>query len=69
LIGCEIGQRGGDLLDITKKHWSTRPEYVFRLNQQNPKAVTIGIIAPYIIDILTKKIVPYKITAQKLKRI
>jgi hypothetical protein len=43
MIGCEIGQRGGDLLDI-EKNSGVKARPVFRLNQQNPKAVTIGII-------------------------
>lgn len=67
LIGCEIGQRGGDLLNITKENirYKGGNMYLDLLQQKTKKAVTIGIIAPYIIDILENDF-PYKITTQKL---
>lgn len=67
LIGCEIGQRGGDLLEITKDNIRYKGEnmYLDIVQQKTKKAVTIGIIAPYIIDIIENSF-PYKITTQKL---
>lgn len=67
LIGCEIGQRGGDLLDITKDNirYKAGNMYLDLIQQKTKKAVTIGIIAPYIIDIIENSF-PYKISTQKL---
>ena len=67
LIGCEIGQRGGDLLDITPDNIRDKngKMYLDLIQQKTKKAVTIGIAAPYIIDILENSF-PYKITTQKL---
>ena len=67
LIGCEIGQRGGDLLDITKDNirYKAGNMYLDLIQQKTKKAVTIGIIAPYIIDIIENGF-PYKISTQKL---
>lgn len=67
LIGCEIGQRGGDLLDITPDNirYKGGNMYLDLVQQKTKKAVTIGIIAPHVIDILENSF-PYKITTQKL---
>ncbi len=67
LIGCEIGQRGGDLLDITPDNirYKGGNMYLDLIQQKTKKAVTIGIIAPHVIDILENSF-PYKITTQKL---
>lgn len=67
LIGCEIGQRGGDLLNITKDNirYKAGNMYLDLIQQKTKKAVTIGIIAPYIIDIIENSF-PYKISTQKL---
>ncbi|RXM43059.1 phage integrase SAM-like domain-containing protein [Flavobacterium sp. YO12] len=67
LIGCEIGQRGGDLLDITSQNIRYKNEkmYIDLIQKKTKKAVTIGIISPYIIDILENSF-PYKISTQKL---
>ncbi|PBJ11523.1 phage integrase SAM-like domain-containing protein [Flavobacterium sp. ACN6] len=67
LIGCEIGQRGGDLLNITPDNirYKGGNMYLDLIQQKTKKPVTIGIIAPYIIDILENSF-PYKITTQKL---
>lgn len=67
LIGCEIGQRGGDLLDITAQNIRYKNEkmYIDLIQKKTKKAVTIGIISPYIIDILENSF-PYKISTQKL---
>lgn len=67
LIGCEIGQRGGDLLNVTKENirYKGGNMYLDLIQQKTKKPVTIGIIAPYIIDILENSF-PYKISTQKL---
>lgn len=67
LIGCEIGQRGGDLLDITPHNirYKGRKMYLDIVQQKTKKPVTIGIIAPHVIDIIENSF-PYKITTQKL---
>lgn len=67
LIGCEIGQRGGDLMDITKENirYSKGNMYLDIIQQKTKKAVTIGIIAPHVIDIIENNF-PYKISTQKL---
>jgi integrase len=67
LIGCEIGQRGGDLLDITKDNirYKGGNMYLDLTQQKTKKPVTIGIIAPHVIDILENSF-PYKISTQKL---
>lgn len=67
LIGCEIGQRGGDLLDITPDNirYTAGNMYLDLIQQKTKRPVTIGIIAPHVIDILENSF-PYKITTQKL---
>jgi integrase len=67
LIGCEIGQRGGDLLDITPDNvrYKGGSMYLDLIQQKTKKPVTIGIIAPHVIDIIENSF-PYKITTQKL---
>ncbi len=67
LIGCEIGQRGGDLLDITLNNirYKGGNMYLDIVQQKTKKPVTIGIIAPHVIDIIENSF-PYKISTQKL---
>jgi integrase len=67
LIGCEIGQRGGDLLNITPDNvrYKGGSMYLDLIQQKTKKPVTIGIIAPHVIDIIENSF-PYKITTQKL---
>ena len=67
LIGCEIGQRGGDLMNITKENirYKAGNMYLDIIQQKTKKAVTIGIIAPHVIDIIENGF-PYKISTQKL---
>ncbi len=66
LLGCNIGQRGGDLLRITETNFVTRNGYeVIELTQQKTgKNVTIPVLET------TKEILktglPYKISIQKL---
>ena len=67
LIGCEIGQRGGDLLSITKENirYKAGRMYIDLIQQKTKKPVTVGIINPYVIDILENEF-PYKVSSQKL---
>jgi hypothetical protein len=68
LIGCEIGQRGGlDLLNITSENirYKGGNIYLDIIQQKTNKNVTIGIIAPHVIEIIENNL-PKKIPNQKL---
>jgi integrase len=67
LIGCEIGQRGGDLLKITKNdiRYKGGNMYLDIIQKKTGKSVTIGIINPHIIEIIENDF-PHKISTQKL---
>jgi integrase len=67
LLGCEIGQRGGDLLEITNENirYNSKNYYIDIIQQKTNKNVTIGIIAPHVIDIIENNL-PKKIPHQKL---
>jgi hypothetical protein len=67
LLGCEIGQRGGDLLEITNENirYNGKNYYIDIIQQKTNKSVTIGIIAPHVINIVESNL-PKKIPHQKL---
>lgn len=67
LLGCEIGQRGGDLLNVTHENirYKNNRYYFDIIQQKTNKSVTIGTIAPSIIDIIENNL-PTKIGHQKL---
>ena len=67
LIGCEIGQRGGDLINITKDNirYKGGNMYLDIVQQKTKKSITISINAPHVIDIIENEF-PYKISTQKL---
>jgi integrase len=67
LIGCEIGQRAGDLLNITKENirYKGGNMYLDLTQQKTGKSVTIGIVNTRIIDIIENNF-PHKISTQKL---
>lgn len=67
LLGCEIGQRGGDLLEITKENirYNGKNYYLDIIQQKTNKSVTIGVIAPHVIDIIENSL-PKKLQHQKL---
>jgi integrase len=67
LIGCEIGQRGGDLLKITKNdiRYERGNMYLDIIQKKTGKSVTIGIINSNIIDIIENDF-PHEISTQKL---
>ena len=66
LLGCEIGQRGGDLLNLTESSFITRNggTYIDIRQQKTDKNVTLRV-NPKIEKIL-KSGFPYKISIQKL---
>lgn len=66
LLGCNIGQRGGDLLSLTENNFVTRNGYdVIELTQQKTsKNITIPVL-PTTKEILENGL-PYKISIQKL---
>jgi integrase len=67
LLGCEIGQRGEDLLNITKDNIRYNKGYIYLdvIQGKTNKKVTIGIVNPHIIDIIENHF-PYPISKQKL---
>ena len=67
LLGCEIGQRGGDLLKITNENirYKGKSIYLDILQQKTNKSVTVGIIAPHVIDIIENSL-PKEMPHQKL---
>lgn len=67
LIGCEIGQRGGDLLKISKNdiRYKGGNMYLDIIQKKTGKSVTIGIINQHIIDIIENDF-PHEISTQKL---
>lgn len=69
LIGCEIGQRGGDLLNITKENIRyIGNNLVLDIKQQKTgKTVTVPIHTKSIEKIITKEL-PYKLSSQKFNQ-
>ena len=69
LIGCEIGQRASDLLRLTPNNirYKGNRIYIDIVQQKTGKAVTVGIIAPHVIDIVENNF-PYQISQQKLNK-
>ncbi|MCF6131101.1 tyrosine-type recombinase/integrase [Flavobacterium wongokense] len=67
LLGCEIGQRGGDLLNITNENirYKNNSIYLDIIQQKTNKNVTVGIVAPHVIEIIENQL-PTKIQHQKL---
>jgi integrase len=68
LIGCAIGQRGGDLLNITKENIRYNINgfmYLDLIQEKTGKEITLSINEKYIIDILENSL-PTKLQEQKL---
>jgi len=65
LLGCEIGQRGGDLLNITENNFVTRKgiKYIDIKQQKTGKTVTIPVREK--VNQILKTGLPYKISMQK----
>lgn len=70
LLGCEIGQRGGDLLNIEPENIRSNGKsiYIDIIQQKTGKSVTVGIVSPYVIDVVSNNF-PTKIAHQKLNDI
>jgi integrase len=67
LIGCAIGQRGGDLLNITRDNIRYNIKgfmYLDLIQQKTGKEITLSINEKYIIDILENSL-PTKLPEQK----
>lgn len=69
LIGCEIGQRASDLLKLTPDNlrYKNNRIYIDIEQQKTGKAVTVGVIAPHVVDIVENDF-PYSISTQKLNK-
>jgi integrase len=67
LLGCEIGQRGKDLIDITPQNirYNGKSYYLDIVQQKTDKSVTVPVIAPHAIDIIEKHF-PNYLPIQKL---
>lgn len=70
LLGCEIGQRGGDLLNIEAEsiRYNGKSIYIDILQKKGSKSVTVGIVSPYVSNIVLNNF-PKKIQHQKLNNI
>lgn len=69
LIGCYIGQRGSDLLNISKESIRVNPNglYIDIIQKKTNKNVTIGVSKDYIIDIILNKF-PEKVSLNKINK-
>ena len=69
LLGCEIGQRASDLLKLTPENirYQKGLYYIDIEQQKTGKAVTIGVMATHVIDIIENNF-PYQISQQKLNK-
>ena len=70
LLGCEIGQRGGDLLNITPENvrYNGKSIYIDIIQQKTNKSVTVGVFSPYVFEMVLNHF-PKKIQHQKLNDI
>jgi integrase len=65
LLGCEIGQRGGDLLNIEPHNirYDGSSIYIDIIQQKTNKSVTVGVFSPYVSEFVLKsfpKIIPHQ---------
>ncbi len=70
LLGCEIGQRGGDLLNIESENirYNGKSIYIDIIQQKTKKSVTVGVFSPFVSDMVLNNF-PKKIPHQKLNDI
>jgi integrase len=70
LLGCEIGQRGGDLLNIKPENirYNGKSIYIDILQQKTNKGVTVGVFSPYVTELVLNNF-PKKIQHQRLNDI
>ena len=67
LIGCYIGQRGGDLLNLSPENIRVNAKgvYIDLIQQKTNKNVTIGVVKDYVVDILLNDF-PKKVSLNKI---
>jgi integrase len=67
LLGCEIGQRASDLLNLTSDNirYKGNAIYLDLVQQKTGKSVTVGVGSAHVIDIIENNF-PHKISTQKL---
>ena len=70
LLGCEIGQRGGDLLNIEPENirYNGKSIYIDIIQQKTKKSVTVGVFSPFVSDMVLNNF-PKKTPHQKLNDI
>ena len=70
LLGCEIGQRGGDLLNIQPENirYNGKSIYIDIVQQKTGKSVTVGVFSPFVSDMVLNEF-PKQIPHQKLNDI
>jgi integrase len=70
LLGCEIGQRGGDLLNIEPENirYNGKSIYIDIIQQKTNKNVTVGVFSPCVSEFVLNSF-PKKIPHQKLNDI
>lgn len=71
LLGCNIGQRGGDLLKITKVEnvrYDAGNIYidVIQDKSKSEKSITVSIMDNYLVEMIENDNMPYQISDQKL---
>lgn len=69
LLGCEIGQRVGDLLKLNqeKLRYKGNNIYIDIIQQKTGKAISVRVLSPTIIDMIENHF-PYAISQQKLNK-
>lgn len=67
LIGCYIGQRGGDLLNLKPENIreNAKGVYIDLIQQKTSKNVTIGVVKDFVLDILLNEF-PKKVSLNKI---
>jgi len=69
LIGCYLGQRGGDLLELTPNDLRPNAQglYVDIIQQKTKKHVTVGVVENNVVDILMNNF-PKKVSYQRFNK-
>ena len=67
LLGCYIGQRGGDLLSLTRDNirFKDNAVYIDLTQQKTDKLVTIPVLKDYVIDIVLNEF-PEQVSLKKI---
>lgn len=69
LLGCEIGQRASDLLNITRNdvRYNDKQVYVDVIQQKTKKHITAAVMNAHVLEIIENEF-PYKVSTQKLNK-